>query len=188
VDTSLPVAFGGAHVKGSYSIWLAGLPVFGGWVLPYDRSILLVTENADDPDTAVRYLVRAGYDHIEGFLYGGIENWYNHGYPVEQVSLLTVHELKQRLEAGEEITVLDVREDNEWESGHIEGAIHSYVGHLEEKPDKVPRDRPVAVICSVGHRSGLGASILLRAGFERVHNVLGGYDAWTAEGYPLKKE
>ena len=44
VDTSAPAAFGGAHIKGAYSIWLEGLPVFAGWVLPYDKPILLVLE------------------------------------------------------------------------------------------------------------------------------------------------
>jgi hydroxyacylglutathione hydrolase len=187
VDTSLPAAFGGAHIRGSYSIWTEGLPVFAGWVLPYDRPMVLVMENKVDPDMAVRYLVRAGYDRIEGFLYGGMESWINSGYPVEHATVLSIHEMKSMLDAGEDIRVLDVREDDEWDSGHIEGAVHSFVGHLEEKTGSIPRDKPVVVICSVGHRSGLGTSILLRAGFERVYNVIGGYTAWNAAGYPLVK-
>jgi hydroxyacylglutathione hydrolase len=182
VDTGLPEAFNG-HIKGAYSIWLQGLSVFAGWVLPYDRPILLVPENNTDVETAVRYLVRLGYDRIEGFLDGGTNKWKSAGYPVEQLTLLKVNELKQKLDAGENLLVLDVREQDEWDSGHIDGAIHSFVGHLEEKLSDIPRDREIAVMCSVGHRGSLAASILLRAGFERVCNLLGGYDSWVAAGY-----
>ena len=49
----------------------------------------------------------------------------------------------------------------------------------------MPKDKPVAVICNVGHRAGLGASILLRAGLSPVYNVLGSVKAWVAAGYPV---
>ncbi|UCD09585.1 MAG: MBL fold metallo-hydrolase [Dehalococcoidales bacterium] len=185
VDTSLPNAFGGAHINGAYSIWLEGLPVFGGWVLPYDEPILLVPENNRDIDTAVRYLVRAGYDRIEGYLYGGTEEWYNNGYPVEQLLLLSVDKLHERLSKGNNIIVLDVREEDEWDEGHLEGAMRIYVGHLEEKLDEIPSDKEIAVMCTVGHRGGLAASILLKAGFEGIYNILGGFEAWTNAGYPV---
>jgi hydroxyacylglutathione hydrolase len=184
VDTSEPAAFGGAHIKGSYSIWLEGLPVFAGWVLPYDRPVLLVVEDQSHVDRAVRYLVRAGYGLIAGFLKGGTEGWYNAGLPTESLSLLSVHQLKEKIDRGDDLLVLDTREQDEWESGHIEGALHIYVGHLEERLAEVPGDKPVAVICTVGHRAGLGASILLRAGYKDVYNVLGSVRAWVAAGFP----
>ncbi len=187
VDTSLPSAYGGAHIKGAYSVWLEGLPVFGGWVLPYDKPILLVLENNRDIETAVRYLVRAGYDRIEGYLYGGTEEWYNSGYPIEQLELKTVDELNRKLSEGNDIVVLDVREEDEWVEGHLEGAMRLYVGHLEERLDEIPRDKEIAVMCTVGHRAGLASSILLRAGFESVYNILGGFEAWTNAGYPVTK-
>jgi hydroxyacylglutathione hydrolase len=186
VDTGLPTVFGGAHVKGAYSVILESLSVYGGWVVPYDRPILLVPEKVDDVEEAVRYLVRSGYDRIEGYLHGGTEGWYNHGYPVEKLPLVSVHELKRKLDSGEDIFVLDVRDENEWRSGHIEGSENIYFGHLEAYLDAVPRNRPVALICSVGHRAGLAGSILLRAGFENATNVLGGYSAWVTAGFPIE--
>jgi len=185
VDTSEPAAFGGAHIQGAYSIWLEGLPVFAGWVLSYDKPILLVLEDETHLERAVRYLIRAGYDRIVGYLKGGTEGWYNAGFPTESLHLLSVHELKSRIDRGEELVILDTRGQNEWDSGHIEGALHIYVGHLEERLADVPADKPVAVICNVGHRAGLGASILLRAGFTQVYNVLGSVKAWVAAGYPV---
>jgi hydroxyacylglutathione hydrolase len=184
VDTSEPAAFGGAHIKGAYSIWLEGLPVFAGWVLPYDRPILLVLEDQGHLERAVRYLVRAGYDQITGYLKDGTEGWYNTGFPTESLPLLSVHQLKDRLDRGEELLVLDTRGQDEWDSEHIRGALHIYVGYLEQRLAEVPKDKPVAVICNVGHRAGLGASILLRAGYQAVHNVLGSVQAWVAAGFP----
>jgi hydroxyacylglutathione hydrolase len=185
VDASEPAAFGGAHIKGGYSVWLEGLPVFAGWVLSYDRPILLVLEDEAHLDKAVRYLIRAGYDQVTGYLKEGTEGWYNAGFPVESLPLLSVHQLKSKLDRGEELLVLDTRGQDEWDSGHIKGALHIYVGYLEQRLAEVPGDKPVAVICNVGHRAGLGASILLRAGYKQVSNVLGSVKAWVAAGYPV---
>lgn len=184
VDTSEPAAFGGAHIKGAYSIWLEGLPVFAGWVLSYDRPILLVLEDQSHLERAVRYLIRVGYDQITGYLKDGTEGWYNTGFPTESLPLLSVHQLKDKIDRGGDLLVLDTRGQDEWDSGHIKGALHIYVGHLEQRLAEVPRDKPVAVICNVGHRAGLGASILLRAGYQEVYNVLGSVKAWVAAGFP----
>ena len=89
------------------------------------------------------------------------------------------------LDRGENLQVLDTRGDDEWMTGHIKDALHIYVGHLEQRLDEIPKDRPVAVICNVGHRAGLGASILLRNGYKGVYNVLGSVKAWTAAGFPV---
>lgn len=184
IDTSEPAAFGGAHIKGAYSIWLEGLAVFAGWVLAYDKPILLVLEDQCHLGRAVRYLIRVGYDRVIGYLKDGTEGWYNAGLPTENLPLLSVHQLKDKIDGGEELVVLDAREQGEWDSGHIKGALHIYVGHLEQRLAEIPKDKPVAVICNVGHRAGLGASILLRAGYQEVYNVLGSVKAWKTAGFP----
>jgi len=188
VDTSYPAAFGGAHVKGSYSIWLEGLPVFAGWVLSYDKPILLVLDDQHHLEKAVRYLIRAGYDRIVGYLKGGVEGWYNAGFTVEHMQVLTVHELKAKIDRGEQLTILDDRGENEWNEGHINSAQHMYVGHIQERIADIPKDKPVAMFCNVGHRAGLGASILLREGCREVYNVLGSMTAWRAAGYPISTD
>ena len=188
VDTSYPAAFGGAHIKGSYSIWLEGLPVFAGWVLVYDKPILLVLDDQHHLEKAVRYLIRAGYDRIVGYLKGGIAGWYNAGFTVEHMQVLTVHELKAKIDHKEELTILDDRGEDEWDKGHIKGAQHIYVGYIQERMADIPRDKPVAMFCNVGHRAGLGASILLREGCREVYNVLGSMTAWRAAGYPVSTD
>jgi hydroxyacylglutathione hydrolase len=187
VDTRMPHSFGGAHIRDTYSIWLGGLPSFAGWVLPYNTPILLVLEDKEQLETAVKYLIRLGYDNIAGLLNGGIAAWYIEALPVEGFNLLSVHDLKSKLDADEELFILDVRGDEEWESGHVEGARHIYVGHVEENLDKVPKNCQVVVYCGSGRRSNIAASILKKNGYRKVFNVLGSMSAWKSAGYEVIK-
>jgi hydroxyacylglutathione hydrolase len=145
--------------------------------------MLFVLEDEAHLEEAARSLIRLGYDRIVGYLRDGIEAWHRNALPIERLTLLTVRELKERLDSGENLAVLDVRGEDEWAEGHIEGASHIYIGHLESRLKEVPRDRPVAVICTVGNRASLGASILRRGGIREVSIVLGSMTAWKRAGY-----
>lgn len=185
VDTRMPHSYGGAHIKGSYSIWLEGLPSFAGWLLPYDKPILLVLEENEQLETAVRYLVRMGYDNIAGFLNGGIAAWYMEALHVDGFNLISIHDLKDRLEKEEKMVILDVRSNGEWDKGHIEGAKHIYVAHIEENLEQVPKECPIVVYCSTARRSNIAASILKKNGYNKVCNVLGSMTAWKKAGYEV---
>ena len=65
--------------------------------------------------------------------------------------------------------------------------MHFYLGHLEKNVSRLSKQKPVVVICKTGNRSSLGASILLRKGFDKVYNCLGGIDAWNKSGFSLTK-
>jgi hydroxyacylglutathione hydrolase len=186
VDTRPPVSFAGGHIKGSYNIWLRGLPNFAGWILDPERDILLVTERQEDIETATRYLARIGFDKVKGYLCEGIEDWQNYGMLLGQSGIYTVDGLHEKRKK-EELFVLDVREKEEYADGHIPGALNIYVGELEKRLAEVPSDRPVVSVCSTGNRSGLGASILERGGFKKVYNLIGGMTAWKEKGYPANK-
>ena len=188
LDTREPGAFAGSHIPGSLNIWLGELGFFPGWIVTYDQRILLVTERKEDIETAKAYLYRLGFDNIGGYLCRGIKEWRNHGKPMEHLGTLSAAMLRERLDHNE-IILVDVREEREWDEGHVEGAERIYVGHLMvEANRRLPRDRPIATICGWGGRGGLGASILKKLGFDDVYNVLGGMKAWKSLGYPLKKE
>jgi hydroxyacylglutathione hydrolase len=187
LDTRAPSSFGGAHIAGSCSIWLDGLPSFAGWVLPYDKSLVLVVDDEQHLETAVRYLVREGYDNIAGYLKGNMESWYSAGLPIESLKLVSATDLKAMLDRNYDVTVLDVRKQNEWDAGHIEGAVHIFVGHLIDKLSQIPKEKPIVVHCSAGYRSGLASSILLRAGYSEIYNVAGGISAWISSGLPVVK-
>lgn len=184
VDTRMPQAFAGGHVPGSLNILLEGMAVFPGWLLDLDKPIWLVTERAEDAAIASRYLTRIGFDRVEGYLCGGFEKWQNKGLPIGHVGAISVDALKVMLDAGH-IRVVDVREPDEWADGIVPGAETIFVGALKDHLPAGPKDVPIASMCSVGHRGSMGASILRRAGFSNVYNVLGGTTAWVNRGYPL---
>jgi len=185
VDTRQPPSFGGAHLKDSYSIWLERIPSYAGWILPYDKPILLILEDKNYLNKAVRLLYRLGYDDITGYLVGGIEGWYKQSLPLEHFGLISVLELKNWSNKNTDLFILDVREDEKWNQGHIPGSVNIFSGYLQNRVEEIPKDRPIIVVCNVGNRASLAASILLRAGFQDVHNLLGGMIAWKNAGYEI---
>ncbi len=187
IDTRMDLAFGAAHVPGSISIWQEGLPSFAGWYVPYDRPIFLVTE-ADDPGQAVRYLVRLGYDRIEGRLAGGMLAWHMAGMEGHRNGMIPVQSVCNRLDTGDSVWVLDVRGDDELkEEGRIPDAHHIHVTQLPRKLDDVPKDRPIHIFCGSGLRSTIGASLLKREGWNDVSVILGGVAGWKSDRCPITK-
>ncbi len=183
IDTRLPEAFAGGHIPGSYSIWLSGLAMFGGWVANNETKVFLVVDNPDARQSAALYLVRLGIDRIAGALAGGFEAWRDEGLPIESAGTITPAQLAEETA----YRVLDVREVSEFETGHISGAVNVYVGHLEQRLGELDLDpsEPVVVTCSVGHRASLGVSILKRHGYRNVANLLGGMTAWRQLELPM---
>ncbi len=64
--------------------------------------------------------------------------------------------------------ILDVRGENDWKKGHIKDSLDIYVRQIERKLNEIPYDRPIIIVCNVGHRTSLAAIILLRAGYPNV--------------------
>jgi hydroxyacylglutathione hydrolase len=87
-----------------------------------------------------------------------------------------------------EVTVLDVRANNEWDEGHLPGAQHLMLGYLPQYWAEVPMDKPIVVQCRSGARSAIGASILQAKGVSQVMNLAGGYQAWAAAGLPIVRD
>ena len=187
VDTRMPYAFAGSFIPDSLNIWLDGTSVYPGWLLDYGQRILFVHERKEDMKKVAVHFSRLGFDNMIGFLCLGMNEWQERGNPTAHVGTLSASALKAKL-SERKLFLVDVREPSEWKEGYIEGSKHIFFGHLAGRADELPGDRPVAVTCSVGNRSSIGASILKRKGFGEVYNVLGGMTAWTNLGYPQKKE
>lgn len=186
IDTRLPEAFAGGHIPGSYSIWLEGLPVFGGYVADKDTKIYLVVERPEDLEKAYLYLTRIGMDNVEGAITGNFEKWRNAGLPIEMSKTTTPTEVYEQSDLYQ---VLDVREITEFEDeGHVPGALHSFVGSIGEYLENHPITKPTVVTCSVGHRASLAVSILLKKGYKNVSNLLGGMTAWEKLHLPTKRK
>ena len=186
LDTRRPPAYGGAHIKDSLSIWLNGIPSFGGWFLDYSQPIVLILDSAEEIHIAEQYLVRIGYDNIAGYLLKGMLSWYMNALPVEQVKLIQVQELKNIIDSGEDMQILDVRSLEERKGGYIPNTEHIYVGHIEEHLDAVSKDKPTILHCTVGYRANIAASVLLKHGYKDVGVVLGSSKAWQKAGYEFQ--
>ena len=185
IDLRRPEAFGGAHIPGSLNIGSGqNLSMWAGWVVPYDHPILLAGDDGTDMEAARRSLIRVGLDDIRGSLKGGMRAWIEAGFEQAHVPQISVRELEEARHAGKPF-VLDVRSRGEWVTGHIDGAVHIPGGELPKRTGEVTKDAPVHVICGSGYRSSIATSVLLRAGLERIINVVGGMSALNAQSLPV---
>lgn len=85
---------------------------------------------------------------------------------------------------AEGAVAVDVREPEEWEAGHVDGALWIPLGELQARAGELPRDRPLVIVCRTGARSGYAADALVAAGYD-ASNLAGGLFAWTAAALPL---
>ncbi len=187
VDTRSGLAFSSAHIKGSYNI-PTGLLSYTGWLIPFEKPMLLIVDDETNLEYVSLSLLRIGYDYLAGYLKEGVSLWVNNGLPFESLPLLSAPQLKTRLDSDERPTLLDVRSVGEWEDGHLPHAKNVYVGHLAERLAEVPDGVPTVTVCNTGARASIAASILLRSGKENVLNLLGGMQAWEACQYPIETE
>ena len=124
-----------------------------------------------------------GITRLAGYLAGGMTSWREERRPVERIERITVPELHER--AGE-LQILDVRELDEWDGGHIPDSVHVPYHDIHGLPEGIDPERPVAVICSSGQRAAPAASLLRRHGAREVlHVVDGGVPRWRREGWPI---
>lgn len=187
VDVRSKEAFAAGHIPRAINIPMGdNLPTWAGWVLPYDRPILLVADVPGDVPGVVTNLLRVGFDQVQGYLEGGIGAWETGGYELAKLRTLSVHDLAELRKANDPLTVLDVRTESEWARGHIPGALHVHGGTLQDRIDEIPRDQPIAVVCGSGYRASIASSLLERAGLDDISNVIGGMSAWKAAGLPTE--
>jgi len=146
---------------------------------------------AAETDAEARRLARlleaVGFRRIAGLLAGGIAAWRDVGLPVETTPAIGVPELAERLRRGE-VRLLDVRDLDEWEEGHVDGSRHlPYYDLRDGVPDDLHNGgKPIAVVCSVGNRSSIAVSLLRRAGVDDVvHVASGGVAELAGEGIEL---
>ncbi len=190
IDLRDQLAFGGGHVPGALGIGAGqDLSTWAAWVVPYDKPILLVAGDDSQIEPSARALVRVGLDDVQGYLRGGMDTWSAAGLPMSHTPQLAPIELHERLKRGERMRVIDVRTDNEWRSGHVDGARHIMGGLLPARAAELLNGgEPIAVVCSAGYRSTVAASILERAGVSPVINVTGGMTAWRRAELPETTE
>ena len=171
VDARPIEAFANGHIPGalcdelrpSFATWL-------GWLADAERPLVFVLHAAQDRADLVRQALKVGYERLAGELAGGMTAWEAAGLPVRRFDV--VH--AERVQGP----VLDVRQSDEYEAGHLPGARHVELGRLPSRAADLERG-PLTVMCAHGQRSMTAASLLEAAGHRDLSVAIGGPIDWT---------
>ena len=177
IDARTIAAYARAHPHGAISIeHRAVFASWFGWLVSLDRPVVFVLDDTTDRTDLVRQCLTIGHEAIMGELDGGFPAWVNAGLAVGSISLVDPAAMAD--------TVVDVRQDAEWSSGHVPGAIHVELGAL---PDATLPDGAITVMCGHGERAMTGASLLEAAGHTNLSVLTGGPTDWSdATGIDLQ--
>ena len=173
VDVRTELQFDEAHIPNSVSITAlrAGFGSKLAWLVEPGQRVILVGRDDEDARDAAALAESVGVTRLAGFLHGGMTSWREERLPVERFERITVAQLRER---KDELQILDVRERDEWDAGHIPGSVHTPYHDIHGVPDGIDPQLPVAVICSSGQRAAPAASVLRRHGASEVLHVVDG--------------
>ena len=181
IDTRPASEYAAGHKAGTINIpFNSSFVTWAGWLVAADEFYLIIdaaTAQARLGELA-RSLAMIGLDRISGYFDAA------DAIGPSTVRQIGASELSERLA---EVTVVDVRSENEWAAGHIRGAVHVPLGYLADHAAQLPRERPIVVQCQSGARSSIAASVLERLGMNNVSNLSGGMSGWIAAGLPIEE-
>ena len=182
VDLRSRTAFARGHLAGTVNVEIGdSFATYLGWTMRWGTPVTLVGDTPDEVTEAQRQMVRIGIDRPAGAATGGMGEWGSGGDKRDYRSA-SFAELADAL-AERNIAVLDVRRNDEWAQGHIDGALHVPLQDLEDRLHEIPHDE-VWVHCASGYRAAIAASLLDRAG----HRIVAVDDDWASaatHGPPL---
>jgi glyoxylase-like metal-dependent hydrolase (beta-lactamase superfamily II)/rhodanese-related sulfurtransferase len=182
VDVRTELQFDDAHLPDSICVTTlrAGFGTRLAWLVDPGLRVVFIGRDDADAQRAIALAEAVGVRDVGGYLAGGMTSWREERRAVRRTARIDVGELRRR---RDEVQVLDVREQSEWEAGHIPGSLFCPYHDLRELPEGLDPERPVAVICASGQRSAVAASLLERLGARDViHVVDGGVHHYLAAG------
>jgi glyoxylase-like metal-dependent hydrolase (beta-lactamase superfamily II)/rhodanese-related sulfurtransferase len=185
VDTRPAMQFAVAHVPGSIHIALTGQ--YASWaarILGLDARLIIVGEDVEHVRESQMRLARVGIENIIGYLADGVAGWIKSGIELDYIPLITVQDFIELWNnEADRIAILDVREPGEVAaSGAIENSKCIPLGSLKSRLGELDREKLLVVHCKGGYRGSIATSILRRAGFRDIANLIGGFDAWKTAG------
>ncbi len=153
--------------------------------MPWRQPLILLPPAPAHQDAIVRQLIRIGYDRINGFLARGLEAWKSAGLPTESARTIDLETLKDMSDQDLTPMILDVRQRDEYDAGHIDGALNIELGELQEQLAGLLRGMPLVTVCGGGMRASMAAGILQRDRKDNVQVLAeSGIGAWIDRGYP----
>jgi len=187
LDTRDAGEFAAAHLRGAINVGLRGqYATWAGSLLDRERPIVIVADPGAEREAALR-LGRIGFDHVVGYVDGGMASAANRADLVLETTRVSPERAAELLAADPALTLIDVRAQGERAARSIERSIHIPLQRLVEETRHLPKGTPLLVHCAGGYRSSSAASLLQREGFANVTELAGGLAAWEASGNPLVK-
>jgi glyoxylase-like metal-dependent hydrolase (beta-lactamase superfamily II)/rhodanese-related sulfurtransferase len=191
LDTRKADLFTEGFIPGAISIGLDGrFAEWAGSLLPFDKSIILVTSAGEEKESVVR-LARVGFSRIKGYLEGGFAAWQQAGKPIDMIIDVEADELAMDIPFDDNLLVVDVRRETEFADGHIKGALNLPLNDLTDPGSMANLDEHlnIYVHCGGGYRSIIAASMLKRQGIHNLRNVAGGWSKIKDQkGIEIEKE
>jgi hydroxyacylglutathione hydrolase len=177
LDTRHSERFVEGFIPGAISIGLDGrFAEWAGSLLPFDRSIVLVTAPGEEKESVVR-LARVGFNKVIGYLEGGFPAWRQAGEPIDMIIDIEADELAMDIPFDENLVVIDVRRETEFADGHVKDAVNIPLQEMMDPGSMalIEEQHNLYVHCGGGYRSIIAASLLKRQGFHNLRNVSGGW-------------
>lgn len=183
LDAREAASFEKGFIPGSMNVGLNGqFAIWVGTLIPISQPLVVVTEPGKERETILR-LARVGYEHVVGYLEGGIPMWKGQ---LETAASVTAAELKAGKYAGAQ--PLDVRRPGEWNTSHLQDALFVPLSDMPKNFASLDKDQTYVVYCGGGYRSMTAISLMKRAGFTKLVNVSGGFGTMVKEGLPVVTE
>ena len=176
------------HIPNSIFIGLEGgfAPWVGALIHDLKQPILLVTPENKSKEAVTR-LSRVGYDNTLGFLKGGLEAWKAAGKDVDTLESISAEELANRVRKTNDLNILDVRKNGEYQSMHLEidGVKNLPLDFINENMNQINKSETYHIHCAGGYRSVIAASILKARGFNNLVNIEGGFNLLKDTDIPI---
>lgn len=191
LDTRKSSLFVEGFIPGAISIGLDGrFAEWAGSLLPFDKTILLVTTPGEEKESVVR-LARVGFSKMKGYLDGSFSAWQQAGLPIDMVIDVEADELAMDIPFDENLLVVDVRRETEFADGHVKGAVNLPLNDLVDPGSMANLDEHFNIYlhCGGGYRSIIAASLIKRQGIHNIRNVVGGWSRIKDQkGIEIEKE
>ena len=173
------------HLAGSFNIGLGGqYATWAGTLLDRVKAIVIVAEPGREQEAALR-LGRIGFDHVSGYLEGGMAALAARPDLIRQTDRVTASDVAEELASPNPPLILDIRNPGEWQAKRIAESLNIPLNHMQERFAEIPQSRRIAVHCAGGYRSSIAASILHKHGVTNFIEMAGGLAAWEAAKLPV---
>lgn len=175
-DVRQPAEFAEGHLPGTINLYEGqSFPTWAGWLLPYDRPLAFIARDEQEAKQVAKDLALIGLDDIAGWADEEALDAWRAIRPLETTQTADAGSAGIACSAAD--VVLDVRNPNEYDAGHLEGAVNIPLGRLPDHLSELPSEGSILVYCQTGGRSSIASSLLRQAGFSSVINLVGGYRA-----------